>query len=279
MAKRGWLGYPTVAIGGIRSISTALSALLLGLVSSYALAQSPKEGMSGGSAAGEATPTASESSLQKQQPQWARLLVAAIERRWTRPVGTNGLYCTVHFDLSPTGKVMNATIKTSSGNRFFDDSVIVAVMAASPMPLPNNMADFASSINAVFDPDHAWPIRGPVLGGASESSEDPGKPGGASTPGGTSYYSVLQAKVYSSIQYPPSSLNAGEEGSCVMRVMFARDGKIEKIEFVHWSDFKALNDECRNVFTRIGSFPPVPNSIAPGVPDFRLQMPINFKQQ
>lgn len=84
---------------------------------------------------------------------WGTQLVAAIQRVWTRPAGTEiGLKCVLKIELSPTGEVRSAIVTNSSGNTLFDDSASRAVYKASPLPLPRDPTVFQSSINITFNP-------------------------------------------------------------------------------------------------------------------------------
>jgi len=84
---------------------------------------------------------------------WGTELQAAIERVWSRPAGADtAVKCVLKINLSATGEVLSASIKTGSGNTLFDDSVIRAVYKASPLPLPRNPSVFQSIINITFIP-------------------------------------------------------------------------------------------------------------------------------
>ncbi len=84
---------------------------------------------------------------------WATQLTAAIQRVWTRPSTVdNNLKCVINMQLSATGEVLSASIRTPSGNSLFDESVLRAVYKASPMPLPRDPTVFKPGINITFVP-------------------------------------------------------------------------------------------------------------------------------
>ncbi|MBI1424388.1 MAG: cell envelope integrity protein TolA [Gammaproteobacteria bacterium] len=66
----------------------------------------------------------------------------AIENRiyqnWIMPPSTNsGLVCELQVQLIPGGEVINIELSKSSGDPVYDQSVIAAVKAASPLPVPS----------------------------------------------------------------------------------------------------------------------------------------------
>ncbi len=92
----------------------------------------------------------------------------------------------------------------------------------------------------------------------------------------TTYYNTLQSVIQRAVQYPPKSQINGEEGTCKVRVHFARDGKIMGMELVDKSGFTLLDRECKDVFSRIGSFPPIPEGANPEDAEFIIELPIAF---
>jgi colicin import membrane protein len=88
------------------------------------------------------------------QSQWATQLVAALAAAWARPPGTDSsLKAFVLMTLAPNGQVQNAQIDTGSGVPAFDDSVVRAAYAASPMPLPADPSAFRSKVDVCFSPN------------------------------------------------------------------------------------------------------------------------------
>lgn len=103
----------------------------------------------------------------------------------------------------------------------------------------------------------------------------PAKVVGTSVP--ASYLQTLTNLIGQTVEYPAKSKRAGEEGSCKVRVTFARStGVIEDIQVTEKTGFVALDAECKAAFVRIGKFPPVPVGADPGVTDFQIELPINF---
>ncbi|MDE0856688.1 MAG: energy transducer TonB, partial [Nevskia sp.] len=95
----------------------------------------------------------------------------------------------------------------------------------------------------------------------------------------TAYYNSLEAIIQKSVQYPKKSLENQEEGNCMVRVTFGRDGSIENAQLVQKAGYAALDSECRNVFSRIGKFPAIPENANPDATDFAIELPINFALQ
>ena len=76
-----------------------------------------------------------------------------IERNWLRPPGTAlGLKCVVRVSQIPGGEVVQAEIRTSSGNVAFDRSVEEAVLSSSPLPVPKDPSLFDRHIVITFEP-------------------------------------------------------------------------------------------------------------------------------
>ncbi len=52
----------------------------------------------------------------------------------------------------PTGEVLSATLRRSSGNRAFDDAVERAILKSSPLPRPDNSSQFQRQLELKFRP-------------------------------------------------------------------------------------------------------------------------------
>jgi colicin import membrane protein len=79
-----------------------------------------------------------------------------IQRNWLRPGGSAaGLSCLIRVKLIPGGEVVDAKVVRSSGDPLFDRSVETAVLKASPLPMPADVAMFKyfREINFNFNPD------------------------------------------------------------------------------------------------------------------------------
>jgi protein TonB len=92
----------------------------------------------------------------------------------------------------------------------------------------------------------------------------------------TAYSDKLLSIIQQAIQYPPRSQANGEEGTCKVRVHISRDGRILGVELVEKSGYILLDKEARDVFSRIGSFPPVPEGTNPEDAEFIIELPISF---
>ncbi len=58
-----------------------------------------------------------------------------------------------HIHMTASGEVESAAITSGSGYEAFDNSVLMAIYSASPLPLPADPAVFAPDINLCFAPD------------------------------------------------------------------------------------------------------------------------------
>ncbi len=87
----------------------------------------------GGAGGGGATTGESPERLR-----YARALWEKIYESWVPPVsgGGHSRPALVSIKIEKDGKATNMKIEESSGNRFFDDSVLRAIRKASPLPLP-----------------------------------------------------------------------------------------------------------------------------------------------
>jgi protein TonB len=92
----------------------------------------------------------------------------------------------------------------------------------------------------------------------------------------TAYSDELLSIIQQAIQYPPRSQANGEEGTCKVRVHISRDGKILGVELIEKSGYILLDKEAKDVFSRIGSFPPVPEGTDPEDAEFIIELPISF---
>lgn len=92
----------------------------------------------------------------------------------------------------------------------------------------------------------------------------------------SSYYNTLQNVIQQTVQYPAKSLRNEEEGVAKLRVRIARDGEILEVTIIQKSGYVDLDREAKDVFRRIGKFPPVPASVGPEFTEFLVELPINF---
>lgn len=84
---------------------------------------------------------------------WVTQIVSAIRAVRRLPPNVNpSLVCRIAIQLSATGEVVNASIRSPSGNPQYDESSLRAVFKASPLPLPRDPTAFASSIVVSFTP-------------------------------------------------------------------------------------------------------------------------------
>lgn len=81
-------------------------------------------------------------------------ILAAVVQAWSRPPRMNSqLKAYAHIHMTASGEVESAAITSGSGYEAFDNSVLMAIYSASPLPLPTNPAVFVPDINLCFAPD------------------------------------------------------------------------------------------------------------------------------
>jgi TonB family protein len=121
----------------------------------------------------------------------------------------------------------------------------------------------------------------PIDAPGAPAARPPAAPGGSGPADLARYspYNSIQRLIASHVQYPRRAWRGGQEGTCVVRVQFARDGTIEEVRIIRSSRVIALDAECRNVLGRIARLPAIPQTIAPETNDFVLEMPIRFELQ
>lgn len=88
-----------------------------------------------------------------------QLIIARIQQHWRRDLDqSTGLSCLVKVRLLATGEVIDAAIVKSSGSAAFDRAATMAVMRASPLPLPEDAYarnEFVRGFNFLFKPEDA----------------------------------------------------------------------------------------------------------------------------
>jgi colicin import membrane protein len=85
---------------------------------------------------------------------YKKLILARIKDAWRWFDPNSSLINQVVFEIEADGRTKNVHVVKSSGNSGFDDSVIRAVMKASPLPPPppNVYEKFFKSVRVTFDP-------------------------------------------------------------------------------------------------------------------------------
>jgi colicin import membrane protein len=77
----------------------------------------------------------------------------AVERKWVPPASAQmGLECEVAVVQLPSGDVVNAQTVRCNGDAAVQRSIEAAVMAASPLPRPDNPALFERNLRFIFKP-------------------------------------------------------------------------------------------------------------------------------
>lgn len=88
-----------------------------------------------------------------EQQQWASNIANAISNRWARPPGLTSepLATKVRIEISRDGVLQNVSIVKPSGDARFDDSVLTAIRASAPLPVPVNDASFVGVLLPTFE--------------------------------------------------------------------------------------------------------------------------------
>jgi len=85
-------------------------------------------------------------------------IAAAVEGVWRRPPGSSsGLTALIRVRVAPNGAVTFARLVQGSGDELFDQSAVVAVQRASPLPFPAEPKyyEFIKEFQFKFAPDDA----------------------------------------------------------------------------------------------------------------------------
>jgi len=83
-------------------------------------------------------------------------IAAAVESVWRRPAGSSsGLTALIRVRVARDGAVTFARVAESSGDRLFDESAVIAVQRAAPLPFPAEPKyyEFIKEFNFKFAPD------------------------------------------------------------------------------------------------------------------------------
>ena len=67
-------------------------------------------------------------------PPYLALIREKIERNWNPPPGARGIRATVTFKILRSGRVIDASPTQLSGNFYFDQAAMRAILVASPFP-------------------------------------------------------------------------------------------------------------------------------------------------
>src|SRR5690606_6767763 len=79
-----------------------------------------------------------------------------VKRNWIKPAGVaSGLSVITNIRVTRSGEVISVDPVESSGDQFFDDSVVRAILKASPLPMPSDprFYEFISSFQFRFLPE------------------------------------------------------------------------------------------------------------------------------
>ena len=95
-----------------------------------------------------------EQRVRKEQGNWMAAIRQRVIQSWIRPPSVQpGLDCYVKITLLPSGQVVHAKMGQCNGNAVIQQSIITAVLKASPLPIPQDPQAFSRNITFEFAPE------------------------------------------------------------------------------------------------------------------------------
>lgn len=89
------------------------------------------------------------------------------------------------------------------------------------------------------------------------------------------YAQALTELIENRLEYPLLARKFRWEGRCFIRCQLARAGTIERVEVITPSEHDLLDKAALRAIERIGSFPPVPETLAGAA--VAIEVPITFR--
>lgn len=84
---------------------------------------------------------------------WLDAIRQKIRNELVLPAGTHsGITAVFTVVQLPTGEVLSASLKSSSGNPDYDNAAYRAILKASPLPKPNDPSEFVRTLVLKFTP-------------------------------------------------------------------------------------------------------------------------------
>jgi TonB family protein len=83
---------------------------------------------------------AQKTKIQNEIDQYVDLIKRKVSGKWINPFQEQGSTAIVHLLLNPDGRIKSSNILQSSGNKQFDQQLLLAVQKSSPFPLPEQQA-------------------------------------------------------------------------------------------------------------------------------------------
>lgn len=88
-----------------------------------------------------------------EMARYKALIQQRVQYNWRQPKSaTAGVECQVSVQQLPNGEVVDVKVKSCSGDGLFQRSVVDAVYAASPLPLPQDPRLFDRNLTFNFRP-------------------------------------------------------------------------------------------------------------------------------
>jgi len=95
-----------------------------------------------------------EAAIKKARGNWVAAISRKVIANWIRPPSAKpGLDCYVKITQLPSGQVVSAKMQQCNGNSVVKQSIITAILKASPLPTPEDPQAFSRQITFEFTPD------------------------------------------------------------------------------------------------------------------------------
>jgi colicin import membrane protein len=95
-----------------------------------------------------------EQAIKKARGNWVAAISRKVIANWIRPPSAQpGVDCFVKITQLPSGQVVSAKMEQCNGDSVVKQSIITAVLKASPLPTPEDPQAFSRQITFEFTPD------------------------------------------------------------------------------------------------------------------------------
>jgi colicin import membrane protein len=85
---------------------------------------------------------------------YSRAVIERIVMHWTRPSSARlGLECVINVTQGPSGLVIDVRVAPCNGDEATVRSIVKAVLASSPLPIPDDPAQFQRNLVLTFRPE------------------------------------------------------------------------------------------------------------------------------
>jgi protein TonB len=78
-------------------------------------------------------------------------------------------------------------------------------------------------------------------------------------------------------KYPPAARSLHQQGTVVLHMHMARDGRVLDASILKSTGFPLLDEAARNLVLHMRSFPPLPDAYLPGRDDYAIDQPVSYQ--